>query len=123
MHPPVHQDIPAVSSTLFGSAHLCIFPAQGRVVRAAQRVVESKPFDLVIILVIVASTLHMTHDPPPDAFLAVRHEPPLWHAIGDWVFIGVFSGEMVLKLVAYGIIGYWGDPWNRLDAVCALSGT
>ena len=103
------------------NSNLFLFPTAGRGVAVAKAIVESRAMGYFIVVAIIASTFHMTEDPPNEAVFAQVAEPPLWHQIGDWVFIAIFSAELALKLVAYGALGYWRDPWNRLDALVVLT--
>lgn len=45
-------------------------------------------------------------------------------ALDDGIFV-FFAGEMVVKMVALGVIGqsgYLGDTWNRLDFFIVIVG-
>ncbi|CAL1601218.1 unnamed protein product [Knipowitschia caucasica] len=57
-------------------------------------------------------------------FQPCGHTPFFLQAMDDGIFI-FFAGEMVVKMVALGIIGqsgYLGDTWNRLDFFIVLVG-
>ncbi|XP_074485718.1 voltage-dependent T-type calcium channel subunit alpha-1H-like [Sebastes fasciatus] len=57
-------------------------------------------------------------------FQPCDHTPFLLQALDDGIFV-FFAGEMVMKMVALGIIGqtgYLGDTWNRLDFFIVIVG-
>uniref|UniRef100_A0A673A7E7 Ion transport domain-containing protein n=1 Tax=Sphaeramia orbicularis TaxID=375764 RepID=A0A673A7E7_9TELE len=57
-------------------------------------------------------------------FQPCGHTPFLLQALDDGIFI-FFAGEMVVKMVALGVIGqngYLGDTWNRLDFFIVIVG-
>jgi len=33
----------------------------------------------------------------------------------NYVFLTIFTVEMIIKHVGFGLEGYWSDPWNRFD--------
>ncbi|KAM9792186.1 voltage-dependent T-type calcium channel subunit alpha-1H-like [Neosynchiropus ocellatus] len=57
-------------------------------------------------------------------FQPCGHTPYLLQALDDGIFV-FFAGEMLVKMVALGVIGqtgYLGDTWNRLDFFIVLVG-
>ncbi|MEQ2284537.1 Voltage-dependent T-type calcium channel subunit alpha-1H [Ameca splendens] len=57
-------------------------------------------------------------------FQPCGHTPYFLQALDDGIF-AFFAGEMVVKMVALGVIGqkgYLGDTWNRLDFFIVLVG-
>uniref|UniRef100_A0A3B5AH65 Ion transport domain-containing protein n=1 Tax=Stegastes partitus TaxID=144197 RepID=A0A3B5AH65_9TELE len=57
-------------------------------------------------------------------FQPCDHTPFLLQALDDGIFV-FFAGEMVVKMVALGVIGqsgYLGDTWNRLDFFIVIVG-
>ncbi|CAN9510559.1 unnamed protein product [Ophioblennius macclurei] len=57
-------------------------------------------------------------------FQPCDHTPFLLQALDDGIFV-FFAGEMVVKMVALGVIGqtgYLGDTWNRLDFFIVVVG-
>uniref|UniRef100_A0A674NCA2 Calcium voltage-gated channel subunit alpha1 H n=1 Tax=Takifugu rubripes TaxID=31033 RepID=A0A674NCA2_TAKRU len=57
-------------------------------------------------------------------FQPCGHTPFLLQALDDGIFV-FFAGEMVVKMVALGVIGqsgYLGDTWNRLDFFIVIVG-
>jgi hypothetical protein len=49
-----------------------------------------------------------------------------YQVMADRIFLGLYSTEMVLKILGYGIIfakdAYLRDPWNLLDMTIVFSG-
>ncbi|XP_023273227.1 voltage-dependent T-type calcium channel subunit alpha-1H-like [Seriola lalandi dorsalis] len=57
-------------------------------------------------------------------FQPCDHTPFFLQALDDGIFV-FFAGEMVVKMVALGVIGqsgYLGDTWNRLDFFIVIVG-
>uniref|UniRef100_A0A3P9KUY5 Ion transport domain-containing protein n=1 Tax=Oryzias latipes TaxID=8090 RepID=A0A3P9KUY5_ORYLA len=57
-------------------------------------------------------------------FQPCGHTPSVLQALDDGIF-AFFAGEMVVKMVALGVIGqkgYLGDTWNRLDFFIVIVG-
>ncbi|XP_027874923.1 voltage-dependent T-type calcium channel subunit alpha-1H-like [Xiphophorus couchianus] len=57
-------------------------------------------------------------------FQPCGHTPYLLQALDDGIF-AFFAGEMVVKMVALGVVGqkgYLGDTWNRLDFFIVIVG-
>eukprot|EP00756_Hemistasia_phaeocysticola_P019247 Hpha_TRINITY_DN15647_c4_g2::TRINITY_DN15647_c4_g2_i1::g.101185::m.101185/K04838/SCN5A; voltage-gated sodium channel type V alpha len=53
-------------------------------------------------------------------FMGTEHngQGVVWETVldvADFVFIGVFTVEAILKWLALGLRGYFGDQWNRFD--------
>uniref|UniRef100_A0A8D0KPI2 Sodium channel protein n=1 Tax=Salvator merianae TaxID=96440 RepID=A0A8D0KPI2_SALMN len=74
-------------------------------------IVVMDPFvDLAITICIVLNTLFMAmeHYPMTSEFASVLN-------IGNLVFTGIFTGEMVLKLVAMDPYYYFQEGWNIFD--------
>jgi hypothetical protein len=79
------------------------------------KVVESRAFRWFYLLLIITSTcLLIGYDPyrTGDALYA-------YEATG-WVFAGFFLVEMLIKMVAYSIYGYWSRPQNAFDGSLVL---
>ncbi|XP_076026026.1 sodium channel, voltage-gated, type I-like, alpha isoform X1 [Genypterus blacodes] len=71
------------------------------------------PFvDLLITICIVLNTL----------FMAIEHYPmhktfSTMLAVGNWVFTGIFTAEMVLKIIALDPYYYFQEGWNIFDGI------
>ncbi|XP_031165476.1 voltage-dependent T-type calcium channel subunit alpha-1H-like [Sander lucioperca] len=75
-------------------------------------------FERVSILAILLNCVTLGMFQPCD------HTPFLLQALDDGIF-AFFAGEMVVKMVALGVIGqsgYLGDTWNRLDFFIVIVG-
>ncbi|XP_055078851.1 voltage-dependent T-type calcium channel subunit alpha-1H-like [Periophthalmus magnuspinnatus] len=75
-------------------------------------------FERVSILAILLNCVTL------GMFQPCGHTPFFLQALDDGIFI-FFAGEMVVKMVALGVIGqsgYLGDTWNRLDFFIVIVG-
>ncbi|XP_049427418.1 voltage-dependent T-type calcium channel subunit alpha-1I-like [Epinephelus fuscoguttatus] len=82
------------------------------------RVVCHPWFERVSILAILLNCVTL------GMFQPCGHTPFLLQALDDAIFV-FFAGEMVVKMVALGVIGqsgYLGDTWNRLDFFIVIVG-
>ena len=86
--------------------------------RFAIRIVETPCFDPLILFTIMCNCVTMAWASPLDP-LGTQKAAVL--EVLEWVYLYVFTGELVLKVVAYGFIGhphsYLQDPWCQLDFV------
>uniref|UniRef100_A0A8C7V9F1 Voltage-dependent L-type calcium channel subunit alpha n=1 Tax=Oncorhynchus mykiss TaxID=8022 RepID=A0A8C7V9F1_ONCMY len=78
-------------------------------------VVNSTGFEYVMFVLIILNTL----------CLAIQHygQSHLFNYAMDvlnMVFTGVFTVEMILKLIAFRPRGYFGDAWNVFDALVVI---
>ncbi|XP_076859146.1 voltage-dependent L-type calcium channel subunit alpha-1D isoform X4 [Brachyhypopomus gauderio] len=78
-------------------------------------VVNSTGFEYVMFVLIILNTL----------CLAIQHhgQSHLFNYAMDvlnMVFTGVFTVEMILKLIAFKPRGYFGDAWNVFDALVVI---
>ncbi|KAH9505337.1 hypothetical protein Btru_058401 [Bulinus truncatus] len=100
-----------------------IFGPTNPVRRFCHFVVNLRFFDLFIMIVICASSISLAaEDPVQDTSL--RNSILNYF---DYIFTGVFTVEMLLKVIDLGVLlhpgSYMRDLWNILDAVvviCAL---
>ncbi|KAG8192014.1 hypothetical protein JTE90_001744 [Oedothorax gibbosus] len=90
---------------------------------AAHYVVNMRYFDLFIMIIISLSSMSLAAE---DPVFEDSYSNKILNYF-DYAFTGVFTVEMVLKVVDQGIIfhpgSYCRDPWNILDAIvviCAL---
>lgn len=81
-------------------------------------VVEHPLFEFMIFLIISANTVILLMDRYPQQ----SEEQDLLEDINK-VFYYVFVGELILKVFAYGFIGYVKDYANLLDAIVVIVGT
>ncbi|XP_042195344.1 voltage-dependent L-type calcium channel subunit alpha-1D [Callorhinchus milii] len=78
-------------------------------------VVSSTGFEYIMFILIMLNTL----------CLAIQHyeQSKLFNYVMDilnMVFTGVFTVEMVLKLIAFKPRGYFSDPWNVFDFLIVI---
>ena len=86
---------------------------------SARALVTLAIFDRFILVVIIVNSIFMAIDE-----YAYPELVPLIRAV-DIVCLIIFTAEMFLKMIAYGIIGrnsYFSSSWNLLDAAVVISG-
>lgn len=78
--------------------------------------VKNTWFQRFILFIITTNAvfLSLDHYPQTDTWLTML-------TIGNYFFVGVFVVEMILKMVAYGVKGYYKRPSNRFDAVVTIA--
>jgi hypothetical protein len=80
----------------------------------AVSIISSTVFSVVIFTTIIASVVLLLA-PTPYQYNAIT---PSIIRTSDYVFQGIFILECFLKVVCngfHGHLGYWKNPWNRLD--------
>ena len=86
--------------------------------RWAIKIVDWAPFDAFILVTILANCVTMAWNSPLDP-----PGTPKAHLIDvcEWVYLLIFTFEMLAKICAYGFIGHDGaylrDAWGQLDFV------
>lgn len=84
--------------------------------RSAIRLVESSLFDPLILLTILANCATMAWQSPLDPCCTWKEA---FIDKCEWVFLGIFTMEMLVKILAFTFIGhkeaYLHDPWCQLD--------
>jgi hypothetical protein len=106
-------------NTLHGTAMGILGPNNGfRKVVAS--VVRTQWFDNFILLLIVVTSIFLALDGP--TVTEEDHKVNPWKTIKllDKIFLGVFTGEILVKFITYGIFteskyAYFKDSWNILD--------
>eukprot|EP00818_Percolomonas_sp_WS_P004549 CAMPEP_0117439440 /NCGR_PEP_ID=MMETSP0759-20121206/2566_1 /TAXON_ID=63605 /ORGANISM="Percolomonas cosmopolitus, Strain WS" /LENGTH=1994 /DNA_ID=CAMNT_0005231155 /DNA_START=388 /DNA_END=6369 /DNA_ORIENTATION=- len=95
---------------------LFFFTSRNPLRRLLIRVTESSFFDFIIMVCIVLNciSLAMTNPGNSDQLVYIL-------STVEWVFTGIFSLEMIMKIIALGFIlhpaSYMRNPWNVLDFV------
>ncbi|XP_062411314.1 voltage-dependent R-type calcium channel subunit alpha-1E [Sardina pilchardus] len=109
-NPP--KDIP--SNSMF------IFKPNNPVRRACHYIVNLRYFEMSILLVIAASSIALAAEDP----VATDSD---WNKVlryFDYVFTGVFTFEMIIKMIDQGLIlhdgSYFRDLWNILDFIVVI---
>eukprot|EP00794_Sanderia_malayensis_P016019 gene16019-17636_t len=107
----IHKPNPA-----FREVSLFIFSSENPIRKFCHAVVHHKFFDPFIMFVIFISSLTLAIEDPVDD-KNPRNAVLQWF---DYVFAGIFSVEVILKVIDFGFIlhkgAYLRDPWNVLDA-------
>ncbi len=81
-----------------------------------RKFVDGKAFQNTILIVIIINSV----------ILGLQTAPAITNAIGgvldvlDWVCLGIFILEMLLKMVAYNFVGYFKSIWNWFDFIIIL---
>uniref|UniRef100_A0A3B5A4P1 Voltage-dependent calcium channel type A subunit alpha-1 n=1 Tax=Stegastes partitus TaxID=144197 RepID=A0A3B5A4P1_9TELE len=93
---------------------------ESRVRRACHYVVNLRYFEMSILLVIAASSIALAAEDP----VATSSD---WNKVlryFDYVFTGVFTFEMIIKMIDQGLIlhdgSYFRDLWNILDFIVVV---
>uniref|UniRef100_A0A8C9WB04 Voltage-dependent calcium channel type A subunit alpha-1 n=1 Tax=Scleropages formosus TaxID=113540 RepID=A0A8C9WB04_SCLFO len=93
---------------------------QQRIRRICHYVVNLRYFEMSILLVIVASSIALAAEDP----VSTNSE---WNKVlryFDYVFTGVFTFEMIIKMIDQGLIlhdgSYFRDLWNILDFIVVV---
>ena len=80
--------------------------------------VHHKAFECFILLVIVANCVLLAMDDP------TTKEEPVYQRIVDIIFTSIFAVEMLLKMLAHGLIlhrgAYLRDRWNVFDFIVVV---
>ncbi|XP_072456845.1 voltage-dependent T-type calcium channel subunit alpha-1H isoform X6 [Notamacropus eugenii] len=90
----------------------CLWVAFGNKLK---RIVESKYFNRGIMIAILINTLSMGiehHEQPEELTNALE--------ISNIVFTSMFALEMLLKLLAFGLLGYIRNPYNIFDGIIVV---
>ncbi|XP_039984159.1 voltage-dependent R-type calcium channel subunit alpha-1E [Xiphias gladius] len=97
-----------------------IFKPENPVRRACHYVVNLRYFEMSILLVIAASSIALAAEDP----VATSSD---WNKVlryFDYVFTGVFTFEMIIKMIDQGLIlhdgSYFRDLWNILDFIVVV---
>uniref|UniRef100_A0A6I8MYL0 Voltage-dependent R-type calcium channel subunit alpha n=1 Tax=Ornithorhynchus anatinus TaxID=9258 RepID=A0A6I8MYL0_ORNAN len=91
-----------------------------RVRRACHYIVNLRYFEMCILLVIAASSIALAAEDP----VLTNSERNKVLRYFDYVFTGVFTFEMIIKMIDQGLIlqdgSYFRDLWNILDFVVVV---
>nr|XP_061799733.1 sodium channel protein type 2 subunit alpha-like [Nerophis lumbriciformis] len=82
-------------------------------IKKVAKIIVMDPFtDLTITICIVLNTLFMAmeHYPMTDNFARTL-------AVGNMVFTGIFTAEMVFKIIAMDLYYYFQEGWNIFDGI------
>ncbi|XP_076000695.1 voltage-dependent R-type calcium channel subunit alpha-1E [Genypterus blacodes] len=105
---------PVVPDSMF------IFKASNPIRRICHYVVTMRYFEMSILLVIVASSIALAMEDP----VCTSSERNKVLRYFDYVFTGVFTFEMIIKMIDQGLIlhdgSYFRDMWNILDFIVVV---
>ncbi|XP_060546106.1 voltage-dependent R-type calcium channel subunit alpha-1E isoform X5 [Pantherophis guttatus] len=97
-----------------------IFSTTNPIRRACHYVVNLRYFEMCILLVIAASSIALAAEDP----VLTNSERNKVLRYFDYVFTGVFTFEMVIKMIDQGLIlqdgSYFRDLWNILDFIVVV---
>ncbi|XP_030062440.1 voltage-dependent R-type calcium channel subunit alpha-1E [Microcaecilia unicolor] len=97
-----------------------IFSSMNPVRRVCHYIVNLRYFEMTILLVIAASSIALAAEDP----VLTNSERNKVLRYFDYVFTGVFTFEMVIKMIDQGLIlhdgAYFRDLWNILDFVVVV---
>uniref|UniRef100_A0A3P8VPZ1 Calcium voltage-gated channel subunit alpha1 E n=2 Tax=Cynoglossus semilaevis TaxID=244447 RepID=A0A3P8VPZ1_CYNSE len=97
-----------------------IFKASNPIRRICHYVVNLRYFEMTILLVIVASSIALAAEDP----VCTNSERNKVLRYFDYVFTGVFTFEMIIKMIDQGLIlhdgSYFRDMWNMLDFIVVV---
>jgi hypothetical protein len=83
------------------------------------KIVQNPWFDRIILSTILANSIALAAEDPSV------EKSPLFETL-DYIFLVIFSIEMVLKIIAMGFVmkphSYLRDPWNILDFTVVVLG-
>ncbi|XP_036409855.1 voltage-dependent R-type calcium channel subunit alpha-1E-like isoform X2 [Megalops cyprinoides] len=97
-----------------------IFKSSNPIRRVCHYVVTLRYFEMTILLVIVASSIALAAEDP----VCTNSERNKVLRYFDYVFTGVFTFEMIIKMIDQGLIlhdgSYFRDLWNILDFIVVV---
>ena len=100
-----------------GKALFCFTPSM-EPRRWAIYAVEWPPFEAIVLLTVVCNCFTMAWESPLDPPDTQKAE---FLNFAEWVFLAVFTVEMLLKITAYGFVvyrnSYLRDAWCKLDFI------
>ena len=106
------------SGWIYHSTSLCCLRPHDFVRFLAIHVVESPVFDPFIMLTIICNCVTMAWASPLDP---PGTEKAAFLAYMEWVYLYIFTFELVMKIIAYGLLfnnhAYLRDTWCQLDFV------
>ncbi|XP_069911005.1 voltage-dependent R-type calcium channel subunit alpha-1E isoform X11 [Oryctolagus cuniculus] len=114
------KERPASGKAMVPHSSMFIFSTSNPIRRACHYVVNLRYFEMCILLVIAASSIALAAEDP----VLTNSERNRVLRYFDYVFTGVFTFEMVIKMIDQGLIlqdgSYFRDLWNILDFVVVV---
>uniref|UniRef100_A0A673YCC3 Calcium voltage-gated channel subunit alpha1 E n=1 Tax=Salmo trutta TaxID=8032 RepID=A0A673YCC3_SALTR len=113
-------DTPDITAWYHNQSSTPTLSTSSRIRRACHYVVNLRYFEMCILLVIAASSIALAAEDPVSATSD-------WNKVlryFDYVFTGVFTFEMIIKMIDQGLIlhdgSYFRDLWNILDFIVVV---
>ncbi|XP_039737254.1 voltage-dependent R-type calcium channel subunit alpha-1E isoform X4 [Pteropus medius] len=114
------QDKRETGKAMVPHSSMFIFSTTNPIRRACHYIVNLRYFEMCILLVIAASSIALAAEDP----VLTNSERNRVLRYFDYVFTGVFTFEMVIKMVDQGLIlqdgSYFRDLWNILDFIVVV---
>ena len=115
---PDEEEVYGPSGRIYSStAIFCLQPGH-EPRRSAIFLVEWGPFDPIVLTAILLNCGTMAWESPLDAPGTTKASII---GVAEWVFLALFTFEMLAKILAYGFVmhkgSYLRDPWCQLDFV------
>uniref|UniRef100_A0A803TGK4 Voltage-dependent R-type calcium channel subunit alpha n=2 Tax=Anolis carolinensis TaxID=28377 RepID=A0A803TGK4_ANOCA len=110
----------ATGKPMVPHSSMFIFSTTNPIRRACHYIVNLRYFEMCILLVIAASSIALAAEDP----VLTNSERNKVLRYFDYVFTGVFTFEMVIKMIDQGLIlqdgSYFRDLWNILDFIVVV---
>nr|KAF6396282.1 calcium voltage-gated channel subunit alpha1 E [Rousettus aegyptiacus] len=117
---PQQQEKRETGKAMVPHSSMFIFSTTNPIRRACHYIVNLRYFEMCILLVIAASSIALAAEDP----VLTNSERNRVLRYFDYVFTGVFTFEMVIKMVDQGLIlqdgSYFRDLWNILDFIVVV---
>ena len=114
---PPKAEVVGPSGTLYSGTAIFVLKVYEEPRRSLIKFIEEPLFDPIILLTILANCMTMAWESPLD-------EPGTTKAgfinLCEWMFLLIFTVEMLSKIVALGFLPYLRDGWCRLDFVVVV---
>ncbi|XP_037643603.1 voltage-dependent R-type calcium channel subunit alpha-1E isoform X7 [Sebastes umbrosus] len=114
------EEEPPIPPKAVAPDSMFIFKASNPIRRICHFLVTMRYFEMSILLVIVASSIALAAEDP----VCTNSERNKVLRYFDYVFTGVFTFEMIIKMIDQGLIlhdgAYFRDMWNILDFIVVV---
>ncbi|XP_057712743.1 voltage-dependent R-type calcium channel subunit alpha-1E-like [Corythoichthys intestinalis] len=114
------EEEPPIPSKPVAPDSMFLFKASNPIRRICHYIVTIRYFEMSILLVIVASSIALAAEDP----VCTSSERNKVLRYFDYVFTGVFTFEMIIKMIDQGLIlhdgSYFRDMWNILDFIVVV---
>lgn len=110
-----HEVAKGPSGRFYSGTSFCCRPSHAPR-RWAIQLVESRPFDPFILIVIICNCITMAWESPLDPCCTPK---AAFIDVCEQLYLAIFTLEMLVKIVAYGFLvnehAYLKDAWCQLD--------